>query len=302
MDAERFLRQYEQRLNDVLDYVDRHYSRPLSLEQLAKIASFSPFHFHRIFKAYVGETPRAFIERLRLQKAVAMIERSPRKSISEIAIECGFGQSSDLSRSFSAAFGYPPSKHQIGRLAEDSKIRQDLHLSAGYGFRNRLETIQGDHFKVRVEHLPAQRIAFVRLIGVGHPDRMMAALGRLLTWGRRVGIYPGATLVATSPDLPDIVPPARYRMDLCMIIPEKFTERGAISFSWIPQARYAMVHCAGDIHKVERCWNFLFADWLPTSGYEPTDLPYVELFRNSDDANGWSHLDLDCCVPIRRIA
>ena len=50
----RSLESYEQRLNDVLDVIERGYDQRLSLEHLADLAHFSPFHFHRIFKAYVG--------------------------------------------------------------------------------------------------------------------------------------------------------------------------------------------------------------------------------------------------------
>jgi predicted transcriptional regulator YdeE len=75
-----------------------------------------------------------------------------------------------------------------------------------------------------------------------------------------------------------------------------------MSFAGMPALKYAMVHSRGDIHKVQRAWTHLFANWLPASGYEPADAPYLELFRDSDDSKGWSILDLDCCVPIRPIS
>jgi len=250
----------------------------------------------------VGESPHVFVRRLRLQKAMALMEQRPQRNLAEIALESGFAQSSDFSRAFRDVHGYPPSKHKKGRAREDSKIWQDMPANTGYGFRRPNEPVEGDEFQVRIEDLPAQRIAFVRVIGAHRPDRLMAALERLLSWGRRRGIYPGATLAATSPDNPDIVPTSRYRIDLCMILPAALPEKGRISFATIPALRYAMVHCHGDISKVERAWTHLFAYWLPTSGYEPSNAPYLELFRNSDDSKGWSTLDLDCCVPVRPLS
>ncbi|AIE83691.1 helix-turn-helix domain-containing protein [Fimbriimonas ginsengisoli] len=85
----RSLAQYEQRLNDVLDYVEQNFDSPLPLERLADIAHFSPFHFHRLFKAYVGEAPHTFLRRLRLQKAIGLME-GKRRTLAEIAVECGF--------------------------------------------------------------------------------------------------------------------------------------------------------------------------------------------------------------------
>lgn len=293
------LHQYEQRLNTVIDYIEVSFDQPLPLARLSDVAHFSPFHFHRLFKAYVGETPHAFVRRLRLQKALALMERRPRTSLAEIAVSSGFAQSSDFSRAFREVYGYPPSKHTKGRVAEDSKIRQDLRGMGAYSFPGSIQSDEGDKFQVRIEDLPAQRIAFVRLIGGYRPERLMAALERLLNWGRRRGVYPGATLAATSPDNPEIVPASRYRIDLCMVLPESTPETGRMNFATLPALRYAMVHCRGDIHKVERAWMHLFSNWLPWSGYEPSDSPYLELFRNSDDSEGWSILDLDCCIPIR---
>ena len=296
------LENYEQRLNDVIDYIEKNFDGSLSLEHLADVAHFSKFHFHRLFKAYTGETPNVFVRRLRLQKALVVIERKPKRNLAEIALESGFAQSSDFSRAFKEVYGYPPSQHKKGRVAEDSKIRQDMVENKGYGFRRPNEPVEGDDFQVRIEDLPAQRIAYVRVIGGYRPERLMAGLNRLLTWGRRRGIYPGANLASCSPDNPDLVPSSRYRIDLSMILPKGTKETGPISFATMPALRYAMVHCHGDILKVDRAWTYLFSNWLPASGYEPLDAPYVEIFRNSDDSKGWSILDLDCCVPIRPLS
>jgi len=293
---------YEQRLNGVIDYIEANFDGNLPLERLSDVACFSPFHFHRLFRAYVGETPHVFVRRLRLQKALLVMERRPHKNLAEVALECGFSQSSDFSRAFREVYGYPPSKHTKGRQSEDSKIRQDTAPESGYGFGRPQPAVEGDDFQVRIEELPAQRIAYVRVIGAQQPDKLIAALGRLLNWGREMGIYPGATLASTSPDNPEIVPASRYRLDLCMILPKGMRETGRISFAGMPALRYAMVHSRGDIHKVERAWAHLFGKWLPSSGYEPFDAPYLELFRDSDDSKGWSTLDLDCCVPIRPIS
>jgi AraC family transcriptional regulator len=299
VDEGNSLAQYERRLNGVLDHIEANFDRALPLERVADIAQFSAFHFLRLFKAYVGETPHTFLRRLRLQKALGLMESGRKLTLAEIALDAGFAQSSDFSRAFREVYGYPPSKHVAGRIAEDSKIRQDMLENAGYSFRGLNKPVAGDDFNVRIEDLSEKRIAFIRVIGSHRPDRLMAALERLLAWGRRRGIYPGTQLASCSPDNPDIVPITRFRTDLCMILPKGTREVGSLSFGTMPALRYAMVHCRGDIHKVDRAWTHLFAHWLPSSGYAPLDAPAIELFRNSDDSDGWATLDLDCCVPIR---
>jgi len=60
---------YWRRVNRVIDHIKDHVTEPLPIAELARLAHFSPFHFHRIFRSIVGEL-HAFIRRLRLEMAV----------------------------------------------------------------------------------------------------------------------------------------------------------------------------------------------------------------------------------------
>ncbi|MDT9027025.1 AraC family transcriptional regulator [Rossellomorea yichunensis] len=44
-------------IDKVVEYIDQHLSEDLSLEQLAKVSTYSPYHFQRLFKGLIGETP-----------------------------------------------------------------------------------------------------------------------------------------------------------------------------------------------------------------------------------------------------
>ena len=59
---------YIQRVNHVIDYITTHLDEALSLQVLASVAGFSEFHFHRIFKAIVGETLNQFLWRVRVER------------------------------------------------------------------------------------------------------------------------------------------------------------------------------------------------------------------------------------------
>ena len=84
---------YISRINSVLDYIEDNLSEPLTLQELSDIANFSRFHFHRIFSTFMGETLSQFIWRVRLQKAAAILVNEKSKSITEIALDCGFSSS-----------------------------------------------------------------------------------------------------------------------------------------------------------------------------------------------------------------
>ena len=65
--------EYEQRVNRVIDHVREHLAEPLPLAELARVAAFSPFHFHRVFRAITGETLFGFIQRQRIEKAAGAL-------------------------------------------------------------------------------------------------------------------------------------------------------------------------------------------------------------------------------------
>ncbi|MBC8107135.1 MAG: helix-turn-helix transcriptional regulator [Anaerolineae bacterium] len=104
---------YTERVNLAIDYVVSRLGEPVRLADVSRAAGMSPFHFHRVFQALVGETVADFVKRLRLDKALFMMSHSRKSSLTQIALACGFSSSSDFSRSFKQRFGVAASKFDI---------------------------------------------------------------------------------------------------------------------------------------------------------------------------------------------
>ena len=60
--------EYEKRVHRVIDHIRDHLADELTLAALARVAAFSPFHFHRVFAAITGETLFGFIQRVRIER------------------------------------------------------------------------------------------------------------------------------------------------------------------------------------------------------------------------------------------
>jgi len=93
-------KEYFQRINRVVDYIDAHIDEEHSLENLSQVAHFSPFHFHRIFRVLTGETLNNYIKRIRLQKAGSMLLSDYDRPVSEVYALCGFNSSAVFCRAF----------------------------------------------------------------------------------------------------------------------------------------------------------------------------------------------------------
>jgi AraC family transcriptional regulator len=126
--------EYAARMNRVVDYIQGHLGDPLDLERLAAVACFSPFHFHRLFSAWMGETLQVFVHRLRRERAAQLLVFNRLKSISEIALECGFSSSSAFARAFKGAFGLSASEWRKRKICQSNSKPWEANEAASLGF------------------------------------------------------------------------------------------------------------------------------------------------------------------------
>src|SRR5262249_60279177 len=142
---------------------------PSHSQDLARSPPFPPFPFHRIFPSPAGEPLHAFVRRLRLERAVSQMAHGPAATLTDIALRCGFGSSSDFSRAFRQAYGFRPRDYSRERFLETSKIRQDLWANARYPSARLPRARNPDRFRVRLVDRPARRGAPGRGIGGATP-------------------------------------------------------------------------------------------------------------------------------------
>src|SRR6476469_692713 len=115
---------YINRINQVFSFIDENLDADLSLEKIAEVAHFSPFHFHRIFKAITGETLNAYLNRRRIEKAAATLIHQRNKSVTEISLQNGFISNSSFTRAFKKFYGLSPTEFRQQNNLKFSKISQ----------------------------------------------------------------------------------------------------------------------------------------------------------------------------------
>lgn len=103
---------YLRLINKTEDYIEQNLKRPIFLSDLAKNAHLSEFHFHRIFKKYSTETVNEFVLRVKLERAAIFLCVNPHISITTIALDYGYSDSSSFSRSFKKHFGISPLRYR----------------------------------------------------------------------------------------------------------------------------------------------------------------------------------------------
>jgi AraC family transcriptional regulator len=99
-------------------YIDSNLHRTIHIRDLSAIARRSPAHFSRKFKLAVGESPHAYVVRMRLERACHLMMTSA-ASLSEIALNVGFSDQAHLCRLFRQAFGQSPASWRRERGIPD---------------------------------------------------------------------------------------------------------------------------------------------------------------------------------------
>lgn len=282
---------YVTRVNRAIDHVMRHVAEPLPLEEVARVACFSPFHFHRIFRSLVGETLHEFVKRVRLERVLHLLAHEG-GTLTEIALRCGFSSSSELSRSFRAHYGVPPSAFDLE--AHRRTRRADLHLA-------RLpEGENPDGFAVRLRALPARRVAYLRVFAP-YRGGVPAAAATLVAWARARGIAGGQWLGYQWED-PEIVPLDLCRYDVAVEVPAGAVieaEDDGVAVATFPPMRVAELDVRGDIQLEMRALDWLYRTWLPSSDLVPDDQPVFEAWNGEPFAHGPEAFDLRLHLPVR---
>ncbi len=91
------------------DYIQAYFDENISVEQIARAAYLSPFHFIRVFHKETGLTPHAYLTQLRIRQARALLSRGC--PVAAVAYQTGFADQSHLTRHFKRIVGIPPGQY-----------------------------------------------------------------------------------------------------------------------------------------------------------------------------------------------
>lgn len=284
-------------MNRAMDYVRNHLCDDLRLDALARAANVSPFHFHRTFKALVGETVNDYVRRVRVQRAAAMLIHNPSLTITEIAVACGYSSSSSFARCFRQHFGVSASQFRNeGQTALD-RFRDQL-AEKGIAVHPHHPQRTDMVFRVQVREEPVRHVAYIR--HVGRYSEIGTAFGELARWAAPRRLFrPGTRMITVYHDNPDITPIDKLRCDACITVPEETKVKRNIGSMTLPGGMYAVAHVEIAETQYGEAWDRLFSDWLPESGYQPDDRPCYEIYLNHPGKHAERKHIVELCEPIR---
>lgn len=284
--------------------IEERYDNPPTARELAKTVGVSIFHFHRAFRAVVGESIAQHILRLRVEEAASLLKYSSWQ-IGDIGLACGFQTQASFARGFKRLYGKTP---MAFRKSEGTIpfLRAYMRSRPGKELANPELPLP----TVRIETWPD--LSGIALRFYGSVDEVHKPWGELLKWARdAVPNLKRARFFGLWFDNWSGNDDSQYRYE-CVIVPEATLPHGPAQPFFIRQinaGEVAVASALGTPEKLDKAWKAFGNGWLPFSGFQPrgmyafdeypADLVLASPLRQI--AQGvFGSISIDMCLPIQK--
>lgn len=292
---------YINRIGLVMNHIERHLDQKLRLHDLAEIACFSPFHFHRIFSALTGETLQQYINRKRIERTAALMISGTSLSFQEMSDVFGFGNQSAFSRAFKKYYGLSPTAFKAQSQGANSRIDHE-HTGPELKFKQyvqKAETLVA--WTQKRGRITVKEINGFNLAGIQHTGPFNAiseAYGKLLQWAGPKQLLDAPQMVTVIHDDPKVTQQAQVRQTACIVTEKAIKSDGKVIPLSIESGRYAIGQFTVDTSEFETAWNAMCL-WVPQNGYETGNGQYFERYRNDNRQHPEQKFIVDICIPVK---
>ncbi|MEO1012919.1 MAG: AraC family transcriptional regulator [Bacteroidota bacterium] len=278
---------YALRINKVLNHIQANLGNPFRLFELSTIGDFSPYHFHRIISAYLGEPLGTYIKRVRIEKAAQLL-RFSNTSISEISEMVGYDTLSSLSAAFQKRFGLSPTAYRKKHNPQKSARTVDVPEKVNFDFNPTIKT------------LPPMKIAFVRIFGKYGSEPIGKAWDKLFRFAAHQNLMDEKTkMLGISYDNPEITENEKYEYNACITIQKEIKPEGEIGIKEMKGGKYAVFTHRGNYENFSLIYSLIFKEWLLKSEHELRDTEIFDRYVNTPFDTEPNELVTEIHLPLK---
>lgn len=283
--GEKTRSEYEKAVNRAIDYINQHLYDSPDLKKISEVANISEYHFHRIFKAIIGENIGEYVMRLRLED-IAQQLRMTNKSLSQIALQKGYATKYALSKAFKNHFGVSPSTYRMQPQNEAFFERGDV----------RKQILLYPEFRI----IEAKKVVYIRIIDwYGAPESYAKAWHKLGQFALKHHLINKDTeYIGLSFDDPTITEPENCRFYACFTTNEDIAPTGPFGLQIIEGGLYAVFVLQGAYSGLLDLYYNIYINWLPQSGYQLRQMIAFEKYLNSPRCVAEEDLLTEIYVPV----
>lgn len=279
---------YFERIYRVLAHINLHLDEELRLEKLASLAHFSPYHFHKIMRAYLGESLGSYIIRVRLETAASLLVYSG-DSISDIAYRIGYDSPASFTKAFQKRFGTSPSDYRQnkGSLQMENFQMSNLNLRVM-------------NLKPKIREIKPIPVVYVHCIG--DYNNVGPAWEKLAKFMKEKKLFSfGTDFIGVSYDDPSVTETEKLRYDACASVKKEVKPEGEVGYKVLEGGTYAIFRHTGPYENLSKTYDAIYLNWMPGSGMELRDAPPLEFYLNDPDRTRPENLKTDIYVPVKQV-
>ena len=249
---------YIQSVYKVIFYIEQNYNKDLTLEELSKVASFSKYHFHRIFKSIVGENVGDYIRRVRLSSTTLKFKTN--QKITEIALDSGYETNSSFSKAFKKHFGITPK--EFSKNAKKKKGNTMLMPEI-----------------LEIEDI---EVLYVRATGA-YTESVSQAWSQLTEFAYKNSVLEKVkTRYGIGHDNPNVTEDEKIRFDACFELDDaSIKPANEILAKTISGGKYAKFLHKGSYENLGQTHE-LISNWIIENGAELRDAPMFDKYLGLD--------------------
>lgn len=276
---------HRQAINRVVDYINGKLYEPINIQELAQTAHISTFHFHRLFKAIIGESVGSYIQRIRLENIAHKLIHAP-ESISEIAVQTNYGSMNALSKAFKKHFGAAPSVYR-----KNPELYTPGKAISGYSPIPLQPSIQKmkDFEMVYLSVTQANRTRS-GFIEIWKQLKAFVQEHRLDTAGNYLSLSFDDYMITESEK-------CRYHIGHMVDVPIKPV--GKYGVMKVDGGLFAVFRHCGAYSQLENVYANIYRNWLQGSGYVLRNSHSFEVYIKTPDDVPSEELVTDIYIPIQ---
>lgn len=275
---------YRQRVDKIVCYIREHLDSEIDIRTLAELSAFSPFHFHRIMRGYLGEPIGAFIIRARVQTAAKLL-RYTDMSISEISYRVGYDSPSSLTKSFCKLFGISPTKYRLTKsyqIMTTQSSKQEVKLSRG-----------------KIVEIEPKTVIYISASGDYKNVDYSTMYERMWAEIKRQGLFSaGIEHLALYYDNPEIIAGENLKCDVCIRVRKPAEPNGDIGVKTIDGGCFAMFTYTGEYSKVGMAYDKIYGELLAKGGFHARGNYCFEKYVSDPRRTSPEKLKTEIYIPI----
>lgn len=299
------MEEYTKRIVKTIQYIDDHLDADLSLEKIAKIGAYSPFHFHRIFKLITGETLQVYIVRKKIEKSAFYLAVRKGIEIKEIYLDLGFSSHSVFCKTFKKYYGISPSAFRKSAPETFHKIIQKERKNGQIApvfdpYICKIENLlnwSAMNLKIEVKELPEMNLASVMSLGIANVEPSYTIL---IDWAKKKNLFPAehVKMISVYHDSFKVTPPEKVRIHASMLLNKKMSKPEGKIFPEIISAGKCIIG-SGEmtLNDFEQCWVSLFL-WMNENRYSMRKAFPFEIYHSNFKEHPEGKMLVDFCIPV----